>query len=60
MTLGLEWNGQEDFNAQPLREWKVDGDVAGVTRSTGPLTFVTVHGAGHMVGCRSSRSQNYT
>ncbi|KAI0077822.1 serine carboxypeptidase [Panus rudis PR-1116 ss-1] len=49
MTLGLEWTHQETFNSQPLREWKVNGTVAGVTRSAGPLTFVTIHGAGHMV-----------
>lgn len=49
MTLELEWTGQADFASQALREWKVNGTVAGVTRSAGPLTFVTIHGAGHMV-----------
>ena len=49
MTLSLEWAGQNEFKTQPLREWKVEGEVAGVTRSAGPLTFVTVNGAGHMV-----------
>ncbi|KAH9934971.1 Alpha/Beta hydrolase protein [Fomitopsis serialis] len=33
----------------PLREWNVDGAVAGLTRSAGPLTFATIYGAGHMV-----------
>lgn len=49
MTAGLEWYGQAEFVQQPLREWQVDGKVAGVTKSAGPLTFVTIDGAGHMV-----------
>ncbi|PCH38417.1 serine carboxypeptidase [Wolfiporia cocos MD-104 SS10] len=49
MTLGLEWTGQDGFVAEPLREWEVDGEVAGLTRSAGPLTFATLYGAGHMV-----------
>ncbi|KIP08636.1 hypothetical protein PHLGIDRAFT_126931 [Phlebiopsis gigantea 11061_1 CR5-6] len=48
MTLALEWTGQDEFAAQPLREWKVGGQKAGLTRSAGPLTFVTIDGAGHM------------
>ena len=49
MTLGLEWTGQEEFVAQPLRDWKVGDHKAGVTRNAGPLTFATINGAGHMV-----------
>ena len=49
MTLAMEWSGKDSFGAQPLRDWKVDDVVAGVTRSAGPLTFATVYGAGHMV-----------
>lgn len=49
MTLALEWSGQREFAAEPLRGWKVDGDFAGLTRTAGPLTFVTIDGAGHMV-----------
>ena len=49
-TLDLEWTGHDDFNAQPLKEWKIgDGKVAGKWRSAKGLTFATVHGAGHMV-----------
>ncbi|KAJ3574626.1 hypothetical protein NP233_g1633 [Leucocoprinus birnbaumii] len=47
-TLGLEWSGQGAFNKAELRNWEVDGDVAGVLRSFGGLTFATIHGAGHM------------
>ena len=48
-TRALEWHGQKDFAALPLREWKVDGHVVGKTRSAHGLTFATVDGAGHMV-----------
>ncbi len=49
MTLALEWTKQEEFRSQPLTEWTVDGQVAGVTRSGGGLTYATISGAGHMV-----------
>ncbi|TCD59953.1 hypothetical protein EIP91_011017, partial [Steccherinum ochraceum] len=49
MTLALEWSGQSAFRAQSLRDWAVNGTTAGVTRSSGPFTFATIHGAGHMV-----------
>jgi cathepsin A (carboxypeptidase C) len=48
-TLALDWHGQKDFAALPLREWHVDGHVAGKTRNAHGLTFVTVDAAGHMV-----------
>lgn len=49
MTLELEWTGQSAFASQPLRDWEINGTVAGVTRSAGALTFATINGAGHMV-----------
>jgi carboxypeptidase C (cathepsin A) len=49
MLLNLDWTGKDAFRAQSLREWTVDGKVAGITRSSGNLTFVTIDGAGHMV-----------
>jgi carboxypeptidase C (cathepsin A) len=45
----MEWSGQSKFASQELREWKVDGKPAGLTRSEEGLTFATVEGAGHMV-----------
>jgi len=48
-TLNLEWSGHDEFSAQALREWKVDGKTAGSTRSAQGLTFATINGAGHMV-----------
>ncbi|KAI0779113.1 serine carboxypeptidase [Irpex lacteus] len=54
MLLNLDWTGSDAFKASELREWKVDGEVAGQTRSAGKLTFVTIDGAGHMVSYRHS------
>ncbi|KAI0051789.1 alpha/beta-hydrolase [Auriscalpium vulgare] len=48
-TLNMQWSGQEEFGRQALREWRVDGKVAGKTRSARGLTFATVDAAGHMV-----------
>ncbi|EPQ61291.1 serine carboxypeptidase [Gloeophyllum trabeum ATCC 11539] len=44
----LEWSGRSEFAGQPLRDWKVDGKVAGKTRSAKGFTFATIEGAGHM------------
>ena len=49
MTLSLEWSSHEAYRNAPLREWMVDGEAAGKTRSGGGLTFATVYEAGHMV-----------
>ncbi|KAF9493049.1 serine carboxypeptidase [Pleurotus eryngii] len=48
-TLDMEWSGKEEFNRRPLRDWVVDGKLAGRTRSAKGLTFATVEAAGHMV-----------
>ena len=49
MTFRMEWSGQKLFVEQPLNEWFVDHEVAGRVRTSGPLTFATLHGAGHIV-----------
>ncbi|PBK90881.1 peptidase S10, serine carboxypeptidase [Armillaria gallica] len=46
-TLALEWSGQKEFVSEELKEWRVDGKVAGKTRNAKGLTFATVDGAGH-------------
>lgn len=48
-TLAMEWSGQKDFVAEELGSWSVKNKTAGKLRSTGPLTFATIKGAGHMV-----------
>ncbi|KAJ7348936.1 serine carboxypeptidase [Mycena albidolilacea] len=49
VTRDLEWHGTQQFVAQPLRNWVVDGQPAGETRAFGGLTFATVRDAGHQV-----------
>ncbi|KAF7823340.1 serine carboxypeptidase-like [Senna tora] len=45
----MEWSGQKDFKASPTVSFKVNGKEAGLMKSHGPLTFLQVHEAGHMV-----------
>lgn len=45
----MEWSGQKSFVASPELPFEVDGSEAGVLRSHGPLAFLKVHDAGHMV-----------
>ncbi|KAI0780339.1 serine carboxypeptidase [Trametes elegans] len=49
MSLGLEWTRSEAYKTEPLRDWYAGGDVAGLTRSGGGLTYATVANAGHLV-----------
>jgi len=37
-TDALEWSGHDEFSSQKLRDWHVDGEVAGQTRSAKGLT----------------------
>lgn len=45
----MEWNGQQDFVTLPEIPFEVDGSEAGILKSYGPLSFLKVHDAGHMV-----------
>ncbi|KAI0366349.1 peptidase S10 serine carboxypeptidase [Pilatotrama ljubarskyi] len=45
----LQWTGSARYARAEVRDWTVDGEKAGETKSAGPLTFATVRGAGHMV-----------
>jgi cathepsin A (carboxypeptidase C) len=42
----LEWTGGPGYTAAQVRDWNVDGKVAGYTKRYGGLTFATVKGAG--------------
>lgn len=42
----LAWTGQEGFVSTELREWTFDGRVVGTVKSSGGLTFATIHQAG--------------
>jgi len=45
----MNWSGQKAFVAAPNVTFSVDGADAGLMNSYGPLTFLKVHNAGHMV-----------
>ncbi|KAM7279636.1 hypothetical protein ACFE04_006770 [Oxalis oulophora] len=45
----MKWSGQKFFGAAKNVSFVVDGSEAGVMRSYGPLTFLKVHNAGHLV-----------
>ncbi|KAL1368121.1 hypothetical protein HN51_022245 [Arachis hypogaea] len=45
----MEWSGQSQFVASPEIPFIVDGSEAGLLKSHGPLSFLKVHDAGHMV-----------
>eukprot|EP00892_Ulva_mutabilis_P009378 jgi/Ulvmu1/6812/UM031_0015.1 len=45
----LQWAGAEDWAAAEDCEWEVGGSAAGSIRQAGPLSFVRVYKAGHMV-----------
>ncbi|KDP43980.1 hypothetical protein JCGZ_05447 [Jatropha curcas] len=45
----MEWSGQKEFGASPDVPFIVEGEEAGQLKSHGPLTFLKVHEAGHMV-----------
>ncbi|XVF75602.1 hypothetical protein PTKIN_Ptkin13bG0199800 [Pterospermum kingtungense] len=45
----MEWSGQKEFVASSEVPFLVDGSEAGVFKAHGPLSFLKVHDAGHMV-----------
>lgn len=45
----VEWSGQNNFAAAPSVSFTVDGEEKGIQKSYGPLTFLKVNDAGHMV-----------
>ncbi|XP_060213416.1 serine carboxypeptidase-like isoform X2 [Lycium barbarum] len=45
----MKWSGQRDFGGAPSISFTVDGEEKGVQKKHGPLTFLKVHDAGHMV-----------
>ncbi|THH33777.1 hypothetical protein EUX98_g464 [Antrodiella citrinella] len=44
----LEWAGKDLYAATTWQDWTVNSAKAGETKTSGPLTFVTIRGAGHM------------
>nr|GME08168.1 serine carboxypeptidase-like [Ipomoea batatas] len=45
----LQWSGHKGFRAAPNVKFLVDGKEKGIQKRHGPLTFLKVHNAGHLV-----------
>ncbi|KAK7268297.1 hypothetical protein RIF29_20994 [Crotalaria pallida] len=45
----MKWSGQKEFGASPEVPFTVDDSEAGLLKTYGPLSFLKVHNAGHMV-----------
>lgn len=45
----MEWSGQQKFVSSSELPFTVDGAEAGLLKTYGPLSFLKVHDAGHMV-----------
>ncbi|KAM0058642.1 putative carboxypeptidase C [Helianthus debilis subsp. tardiflorus] len=45
----ISWSDQKDFISASNVSFIVDGKEAGILKNHGPLTFIKVHNAGHMV-----------
>ena len=45
----LPWGGAAEWAAAEDCDWHVGGEAAGSIRQSGPLSFVKVHNAGHLV-----------
>ncbi|XP_058082946.1 serine carboxypeptidase-like [Magnolia sinica] len=45
----MEWSGKQAFGASPLVPFVVDGAETGQLKAHGPVSFLKVHNAGHMV-----------
>ncbi|XXG75125.1 hypothetical protein AAC387_Pa07g3705 [Persea americana] len=45
----MEWSGRTMFDPVPMEPFSVDGEEAGQLKTYGPLSFLKVHDAGHMV-----------
>ncbi|XP_071709904.1 serine carboxypeptidase-like [Rutidosis leptorrhynchoides] len=45
----MEWSGKEQFKSSSEVRFAVSGSDAGLLKSYGPLSFLKVHNAGHMV-----------
>ena len=45
----MKWSDQKDFQVAPTMPYLLDDKEAGQLQSHGPLAFLKVHNAGHMV-----------
>jgi vitellogenic carboxypeptidase-like protein len=45
----LNWEGAEEFKKAPRKIWRVEDDVAGYVKSSGPLTYAVVRNTGRNI-----------
>lgn len=45
----LAWSRKNAWHKAAEQDWTLDGEIVGRRRKVGPLSFVMVFGAGHMV-----------
>ncbi|KAG6514019.1 hypothetical protein ZIOFF_024357 [Zingiber officinale] len=45
----MEWSGRQEFVSSPEVPFLLDGAESGILKTHGPLSFLKVHDAGHMV-----------
>ncbi|KAJ0411816.1 hypothetical protein ATCC90586_002969 [Pythium insidiosum] len=45
----LAWTGNADYRSAPRQPWRVKGQVAGLAKTTGNMSYVVVTNAGHLV-----------
>ncbi|EFJ37661.1 serine carboxypeptidase-like enzyme [Selaginella moellendorffii] len=48
-VTAMDWSGQQSYAEASWEDFSVDGETAGSVSGYGPLTFLKVHDAGHMV-----------
>ena len=48
-VTGLQWSQQDSFDAAEEERWQLDGEIVGSIKEWGPLSFVKIFKAGHMV-----------
>lgn len=47
--MNLNWTGAKEYKSAKRKIWRVDGEIAGFSKTVGNLTEVMVRNAGHMV-----------
>ena len=45
----MQWEHWREWVGAPNATWEVDGEKAGLVTQVGPLSFVNIDSAGHMV-----------
>jgi len=48
-VTAMDWSGQVEYAKADWKHFEVDGEEAGLVTGYGPLQFLKVHNAGHMV-----------